>query len=124
MQYGPNEDESVSDELWHVMEMAINKTNPGAFLAWSMLNPEGFQYTGNYAEYAKDYDPAYFASGYGTTDPREDRATIVEMVFSENRNEWFSSHPAVKRKLDFMNTVLKETIGIRYNVTVTKEDSR
>lgn len=115
---------TVHHEIWHAMEMFITAEHPDAFLNWDALNPEGFQYSYDYTSDAEDFNADYFVRGYGTADPLEDRATITEAVFFENRNEWFAEHPAIKRKLDAMNLALKDTLAIQYNVkTIEKEDA-
>lgn len=112
---------TVHHEMWHVMEMAISTKHQDAFLIWDALNPEGFQYSYDYSGNTNDYNPDYFARAYGTVSPLEDRATIAEAVFSENRNEWFAAHPAIKRKLDAMNLALKDPMVIQYNVKIPQE---
>ena len=113
---------TVHHEIWHAMEMFITEKHPDAFLIWDALNPEGFQYSHDYTAAAEDFDADYFARGYGTADPLEDRATIAEAVFFENRNEWFSQRPAIKRKLDAMNLALKDTLVIQYNVKTSMKE--
>lgn len=113
---------TVHHEIWHAMEMFITAKHPDAFMIWDAFNPDGFQYSHDYTADTEDFNADYFARGYGTVDPLEDRATIAEAVFFENRNEWFSQRPAIKRKLDAMNLALKDTLVIQYNVkTSTKE---
>lgn len=115
---------TVHHEIWHSMEMFITEKYPDAFMTWEALNPEGFQYSYDYSADPEDFNADYFAREYGTADPLEDRATIAEAVFFENRNEWFAERPAIKMKLDAMNLALKDTLVIQYNVkTVEKEDS-
>ena len=109
---------TVHHELWHIMEEMILIRDPDAFVNWNDLNPPGFQYSEDYESYLRESQDEYFARDYGMVNPEEDRATIAETVFFDNRNEWFSERPAVKRKLDVMNQALSDTFNIRYNVKV------
>lgn len=109
---------TVHHEIWHAMERFITARYPGAFLIWDSLNPPGFQYCNDFTRTDYEYDPDYFVRDYGTVNAAEDRATVAEAVFYENRNEWFAEYPAIKRKLDAMNLALKDTLTIQYNVKV------
>ena len=40
-----------------MIEMIITARQPGAFLIWDALNPEGFQYRNDYTEAWAEYDP-------------------------------------------------------------------
>ena len=108
---------TVHHELWHVMEKIITARQPGAFLIWDALNPEGFQYRNDYAAAWAEYDPDYFVSGYSTVNAMEDRATIAEAVFREDREEWFAERPAIRRKLEAMNLALKSFALIQYTLS-------
>ena len=108
---------TVHHELWHVMEKIIMARQPGAFLIWDALNPEGFQYSNDNAAAWADYDPDYFVSGYSTVNAMEDRATIAEAVFREDREEWFAERPGLRRKLDAMNLALKSFSLIQYTLS-------
>ena len=105
---------TVHHELWHVMEKIITARQPGAFLIWDALNPEGFQYRNDYTEVWAEYDSDYFVSWYSTVNAMEDRATVAEAVFREDREEWFAERPAIRRKLEAMNLAMKTVVPIQY----------
>ena len=107
---------TVHHEIWHVMEWYIKKKYPGIFLSWGSLNPPGFKYSNDYKAITADYDPNYFVWEYSTLNAEEDRATIAEEVFYEDGIEWFSEHPFISKKLNSMNMILRESLGIQYNV--------
>lgn len=112
---------TVHHELWHIMEEMILIRDPDAFADWNDLNPPGFQYSEDYGSYQEESQKEYFARTFGMVNPEEDRATIAEAVFYENRNEWFSERPAVKRKLDAMNLTMRDILNIQYNVKVEED---
>ena len=105
---------TVHHELWHVMEKIITARQPGAFLIWDALNPEGFQYRKDYTEVWAEYDSDYFVSGYSTVNAMEDWATVAEAVFREDREEWFAERPAIRRKLEAINLAMKTIVPIQY----------
>lgn len=74
------------------------------------------QYIRDYTAHIKDYHTDYFVRGYGAINAGEDRATIAEAAFYENRNEWFAEHPAIKNKLNAMNEALKDTLLFQYSI--------
>ena len=100
-----------------MIEMIITARQPGAFLIWDALNPEGFRYSNDNAVAWAVYDPDYFVSGYSTVNAMENRATVAEAVFREDREEWFAEKPAIRRKLEAMNLALKSFALIQYTLS-------
>ena len=75
-----------------------------------MLNPEGFQYTGEYADSGDAFLPDWFYRSYSVTDAREDRATVYEAFFLES-DEWWEDHPLIRRKMEEMKMMIPAAFG-------------
>lgn len=108
---------NIHHELWHAIEFRILSDNPHAFDGWNDLNPEGFEYSDDYFaldtwDHAADLD-AYFARGYSTIWPDEDRATVIEALFQKDP-EWWFSHPGVARKFARMMEASQPVFGNIY----------
>jgi len=101
---------TVHHELWHTMEMVILAQNPDAFLGWITLNPPGFQYSESYTTMDGWEKDKWFVREYSTTNEREDRATVIEAVFKYD-DEWWTAHPGVKAKLDWMLEEMEPIFG-------------
>lgn len=77
-------------EIWHATENLIEKKNPNAFDLndWNSINPKGYSYS-DY-DIANDPEPnkwtldsfgnetVYFVDNYSRTDPKEDRANLMQ----------------------------------------------
>ena len=128
-------------EIWHNVESLVNKSFPLSYDSWDALNPAGFQYMNDFDAYANSadiseyviteapegvYDTAYFAAQYGTVNPVEDRATMIESIFYE----WYDTetsefvqlgnykelikYPHIKAKIDFLADWSKQEFGYVY----------
>ena len=108
---------NVHHEIWHAMEYRITSENPGAFVDWNSLNPDGFQYNEDYflddiwtqAE-AKD---DWFVRGYSVVNEMEDRATVIEAIFLYD-SEWWNEHLHIQAKLDALLTAAEPVFGNVY----------
>lgn len=134
-------DQSTMDhETWHAVELLVGSENPFDEDAWNKFNPEGFEYfNGDYLngeepqgeEYEKylsgyysrkkNYKNGYFVREYSETDPREDRATIMEIVCPSSvmsgiyrMDEEIEKYPHIKAKLDFMAEWSRQYFGYVY----------
>ena len=134
-------DQSTMDhETWHAVELLVGSENPFDEDAWNKFNPEGFEYfNGDYLngeepqgeEYEKylsgyysrkkNYKNGYFVRVYSETDPREDRATIMEIVCPSSvmsgiyrMDEEIEKYPHIKAKLDFMAEWSRQYFGYVY----------
>ncbi len=78
------------------------------------LNPEDFQYNGDYFardEWAYDaYLDDWFVRRYSTVDEMEDRATIIEAIFDHDRS-WWNERPHLKAKRDRLLGSVKPIFG-------------
>ena len=87
----------VHHELWHAVECRISARDRNAIDGdvWKTFNPEGFGYSGDYDHYSEQKDvmkyilpvaekDAYFVSLYSAVLPEEDRATLIELVLSDD----------------------------------------
>ena len=92
--------DSLHHELWHAVEQLIYDKDYSAFSEWdwSFLNPTDFEYqndldnyyrTSKYDKYLLDNDQdAYFVKIYSTVNSKEDRATLIEFILSENFDDY------------------------------------
>ena len=98
---------NIHHEIWHAMELKITAEYPDAFADWNTLNPEGFQYSGDYflEDYLEQAAPAgdWFVRGYSTINEMEDRATVVE-AFYKYDSAWWDEHPHIQDKLGAIAT--------------------
>ncbi|MBR6874216.1 MAG: hypothetical protein IKN17_11995 [Ruminococcus sp.] len=82
----------IHHEMFHAVEDIVSRRFSGIMEAeWDCFNPEGFSYTGDPEDYYEgssdhiygyDEDP-YFFNEYGKVDSLEDRATLIEALFSD-----------------------------------------
>ena len=108
---------NVHHEIWHAMEYRITSDNPGAFVDWNSLNPDGFQYNEDYflndiwtqAE-AKD---DWFVRGYSVVNEMEDRATVIEAIFLYD-SDWWDQHPHIQAKRDRLLAAAESVFGNVY----------
>ena len=131
--------DTLHHEIWHAVETLINNTDYYFYESteWNSLNPENFEYQydlDNYYE-AKELDKylienkiePYFARIYSTVNEKEDRATLIEFILSENFENYSAdyyghptayetvcSFPGMKAKLDFMATAVENVFGYVY----------
>lgn len=108
---------NVHHEIWHAMEYRITWENPGTFVAWNSLNPDGFQYNKDYflddiwtQTEAKD---DWFVRGYSVVNEMEDRATVIEAIFAED-SDWWDQHPHIRAKLDALLAAAEPVFGNVY----------
>lgn len=129
-------------EIWHATENLIVTVEPDAFdpEEWNKLNPEGFTYTEDFEKYDNEdyykyckpdyYDDSdereeiYFARVYGTVNPREDRATMMECFVGDldyydtsmykSLLELVYTYPHLKAKIEFIGAACEKVFGYRY----------
>ena len=128
--------ETIHHEIWHAVENLILEHDQMAFAfdKWQKMNPKKFHYSYDLDNY---YDAdvfgylvyftkePYFARIYSTVSPMEDRATLIEMIFTED--EFYSEHgdfssyyemvlssEHLRAKLDFMAQRTREVLGYVY----------
>ena len=97
-------------ELWHLVDQNDNNVNDPKDEEWRACNPEGYLYAcerepreRNYAQSIKDA-PEGFATGYGTTNVREDKACILGC--------WMWNRKAVKDRIDAGDKVLGKKVAL------------
>lgn len=103
---------SFYHELCHVLDTFVY-ARTGAYDDWEKLNPQGFQYDGNYLDYQTRTDNSYiegenraFVDFYSMTYAKEDRARILEYAMEEGNEDTFGS--------EIMQTKLRQLcLGIR-----------
>ena len=129
---------SIHHEIWHAVEERIYKDEYNAFISdeWNKLNPKGFEYQEDFDHYTEtaDYDKyilyfgddVYFARNYSTVTAKEDRATLIEQIYtdrydyydySDNSYDFVYSYPHMKAKLDYMAKYVKKVFGEVYWVS-------
>ena len=132
--------ETVHHETWHAVERRICDLEPEAFYFgdWSALNPSGFDYDPDFDHYyEKDgldqyilyhggkRDEVYFVSSYSTVTDKEDRATLIQFLFSpgdvkdfypeyDSYYQMACSYPHLKDKLDEMAKWTEKVFGCVY----------
>lgn len=95
-------DPALHHEIWHSVEYLISdKYGEPDEYEWKKLDPEGFEYSNSFDDYAENlgsdttaptlynalensspqYDFPYFISDYSMITPYEDRATLIEQLF-------------------------------------------
>ena len=123
---------SVHHELWHAVEKRAEGDGVQMDGAdWTALNPPGFSYIYNHGSYIDAFDKntilgftnkkanAYFAYPYSIVDGKEDRATIIELLFQKTdrlkkQYDYISGYPHVKAKLDRMAELIRPVFGYVY----------
>ena len=104
-------------EFFHVMEGKI-LSNTIAYYHWDDLNPEGFQYFGDYtsylevdmSEYLQEEDRA-FIDAYSMCYPKEDRARIMEYACQPGNEDYFRSE-TMQNKLRTLCVGIRNTFGL------------
>ncbi|MBP5655439.1 MAG: hypothetical protein J6X33_07980 [Clostridiales bacterium] len=131
---------TLHHELWHAVENNILIQDPDAFdqKKWDELNPPKFKYANNFEDYGNGdvykytmdtfYDgttpDAYFGRIYGTVNPKEDRATIVETFMGYGGSydsdryssalEALQQYPHIMAKIEYMADACERVFGFRY----------
>lgn len=109
-------------EFWHATENKIQRENQLMLDdgSWSLYNPEGYTYSYDSTPgYINDLDNTlfnnepdsniYFIDPYGKTNPREDRARLMEFVMcSDYYATRISTIPALRNKLKAMSDAVRE----------------
>lgn len=104
-------------EFFHVMEGKI-LSNTIAYYHWDALNPEGFQYFGDYtsyleadmSQYLQEEDRA-FIDAYSMCYPKEDRARIMEYACQPGNEDYFQSE-IMQNKLRTLCEGIRKTFGL------------
>ena len=104
-------------EFFHVMEGKI-LSNTIAYYHWDALNPEGFQYFGDYTSYLEADMSAYlqeedraFIDAYSMCYPKEDRARIMEYACQPGNEDYFQSE-TMQNKLRTLCEGIRKTFGL------------
>jgi len=63
-----------------------------------------------YEEFMKTEMADWFVRGYSTVNEMEDRATVIEAVFSKDE-AWWKEHPRIAAKLENMLEVMRPAFG-------------
>ena len=128
-------DYTLHHELWHAVDSLLDSVDNGIDLYdWEALNPPGFSYGLNFETYWDDGDAysdyllygedPWFVSSYSLVTGNEDRATIIETVFSPYEYidslgdctgyEAIKACPHLKAKLDLMAEKVNALFGYVY----------
>ena len=122
-------------EMFHAVEFIVEKKS-GEINEdeWAALNPEGFSYSTNFEGYdegdaaskyvySADNDP-YFYREYSKVTPMEDRATLIEGLFTDaySDSDDYMTYiediqnkcPHLKAKLDYLAEWTKQLFGYVY----------
>ena len=93
------------------------------------LNPEGYVYVGSKETYAEgeyseyllgnpDHDKVYFFSMYSTVNDSEDRATVIEALFSygsvSQGYEFIRLYPHLFAKVQYLADLIRPVFGYVY----------
>lgn len=126
---------TVHHELWHAVELKLESGFAAPFPAeeWNALNPPGFVYEQDFDNYGGDSDKydyllwtggdPYFVQSYSLVNEKEDRATLMEEVFTPYFDdygteltflEFIADKPHIRAKLDYMASRVRETFGSVY----------
>ncbi len=116
----------MDHEIWHAVEIIVERKTPIDNAAWEELNPEGFTYyenTNTYdggnddEEYLLVSDDPYFIRDYSKINIYEDRATLIEEIASGDTKtsyEKLCEYPHLKAKLDFLADWIRPYFGYVY----------
>lgn len=110
-------EKNLYHELYHVLESRIY-ANSDALDNWDELNPSGFSYDYNYADYIyrEDYaltsgDTRAFVDYYAMSYPKEDRARILEHAMIPEFDYLFESE-IMQAKLRTLCRGIREAYGL------------
>ena len=96
---------AIHHEIWHAIEYRIMCEDQNAFDGWAALNPEGFEYTGDFtiiADGTDDLEPDdWFAREYSKSDAYEDRATVFDAIMTQ-AEAWWNTRPHLQEKARFL----------------------
>lgn len=108
---------TVHHEITHIVD---NRLHWDAYLRedalfseeqWLLEQPEGFDYAYSFheiSEETKSYiESGYFISEYSVTNPKEDRATLMEAAMTKDTYE-FTEKPGLKKKLEYYSRCLRD----------------
>lgn len=135
-------DHSFHHEVWHNVESLIGSRSVFDDSEWGQFNQEGFEYLNSTEDYARGdwyekfytldlalcdedmirYDDVYFARDYSIMTSYEDRATLIESLFSYNyvwdkdtdKLTQIQKFPHLKAKLDYLAELSKQEFGYVY----------
>lgn len=110
---------NLPHELWHSTESFICDHDYDLLSdeLWSTLNPDGFAYTEDYAnymdiddEYCFPYEEWYFFDAYSKVNIREDKARIMEIVMSPEiyDADSFLASEHIAKKLETMCSAMRK----------------
>lgn len=127
----------VPHEMWHSVEQRIWNDYPGSFDSYTWneeCNPPDFEeYVYDLSKYEAESDKwdryilqiggedPYFHRSYSLVNDKEDRATLIELLFNQNLGdtpadsaEALRDYPHLRAKLDFMAERVREVFGTVY----------
>lgn len=146
--YSLSDNSAFNHELWHATEFLIFNKHSIDTSKWDALNPSGFSYGGSFHEHVTNvevsddtllsvaasdnikYDVPYFAFDYSRMSFYEDRATLIETVFSwsfddkkgkKNGLAEMNKYPHIKAKLDMLAQWAKLEFGYAYWEEIVKD---
>lgn len=134
-EYG--ETDAIHHELWHAIEERIVKEYITAFDSdvWEAFNPPGFTYSEDFDHYGEHDElfsfllseaekEAYFVKDYSTVNGKEDRATLIQMIFTGHPGHTYYGEstplaairksPHLKAKLDYLAEQVQKVFGAVY----------
>lgn len=117
-------------EIWHAVEdLAGFEGRAVGYYDWMPLNPEGYEYvldkeTFEEAEYSEyllgnpDHDKVYFYKPYSTVNDAEDRATVIEALFSfgsvSEGYAFVQQYPHLFAKVQYLGDLIRPVFGYVY----------
>ena len=120
----------VHHELWHAVEsLAGVEGRAVGYFDWSQMNPEGYEYAldketyldQEYSEYIlgnPDHEKVYFYSRYSTVNDTEDRATVIEALFSHGSvsegYDFVRKYPHLLDKVRYLGELIRPVFGYVY----------
>ena len=133
-------------ELLHSIEELVSKNHPLKNEEWLALDPPGFSYTNDFDAYETSFNERtdiisylndadktlpYFISTYSLVTPMEDRATLIENLFTwayDDKTEtyhlndvnFYKDYPHLKAKIDYLAEWTKQELGYVYWEEVLK----
>ena len=127
-------DHALNHEMFHAVEFIVDqKVGSIDEDEWAALNPEGFNYSSDFSSYGEgnadgdlvygDSDDPYFARDYSKLTPLEDRATLIELLFTDAYDDPaeyrdyikdIADHPHMKAKYDYLADWTKQLFGYVY----------
>ena len=115
---GDSVEQTLYREMCHVLDTFIIG-NSIAYDIWDTLNPQGFQYDGNYQQYQNRGESQYltgetraFIDSFSMTYATEDRGSIFVHAMMEGNEDYFAS-TAMQTKLRQMGVGIREAFGLK-----------